>query len=104
MAKKGKIVLSLAVREKLMRGQHDDAVTLLMAEYKIEQRDAERFIAAYREELRERRHELEVLKMQHENQKEEEAERQKYVRYAAWGVGVLVLLALIWLVIEAMLK
>lgn len=107
MAKKGKIRLSLAVREKMMRGQFDEAVELLMLEYKeygLEKDFAERFIARYRDDLRERKVELEVLRMQHESQQEEAEEKQKYVRYAAWIVIGLVFVALAWLLAKYMMN
>ncbi len=96
-----KHTLSLPVREKLMRGQQDEAVALLMNELQIDQPTAESLISQYRAGLRERRLELEALKMQHDQQKQEQAEKTKIVRYIAWGVGVLVLLALIWLLSKA---
>lgn len=104
MTKKGKVVLSLAVREKLMRGRYDEAVELLTIEYKIEKPIAERFIEAYRIELRERKNELEVLKMQRQNQQEEEIEKQKYIRYAAWAVAVAVSIVLLWMLMKVLAK
>ncbi len=104
MTEKKKVSLSLAVREKLMRGLYDEAVDLTMIEYKVEKDIAERLIEKYREELRERKQELEILKMQRESELEEAAERQKYYRYGAWAVGVAVLLALVWLFFKGLSK
>lgn len=93
-----RVKLSLAVREKLMRGLYDEAVQLIMVEYKVEQDYAERFVEKYKNELRERKTELELQRMQHEAKKEAQSEKQKYIRYAAWSVVAIVFIALVWLI------
>ncbi len=81
--------LPLAVREHLMRGQYDGAVSVLEAEHDMTRETAEQMIEDYREALRERKIALEV---QVALQQEKEANGTKWI-WATLGLYLLLMLS-----------
>ncbi len=74
--------LPLSVREHLMRGQHDDAVSVLGSEHGLSEDEAKQLIEAYRQVLRERKIALDIQIMNDQQAKEA---REQYHFYWLWG-------------------
>lgn len=92
--------LPLTVREYLMRGQQEQAIEQLTADYELSKAEAEALIETYREQLRERKLALEVQVMQAENAREEDERKHTIL---VWGVRIAVFV-LILVALMLMLK
>lgn len=95
--------LPLSVREHLMRGQHDSAVEVLETLGKTKA-EATELIEAYRATLRERKVALDIQIMNEENEKENAAQKQLMI---LWGSRILItvlVLALMYLLLQAGLR
>lgn len=89
--------LPLAVREYLMRGQTEQAITTLVESHGKSSAEANQLIETYRQQLRERKLALDIQIMQKENT---EDNQRKIFLFIVWGVRSLVVLTvflLIWL-------
>lgn len=87
--------LPLTVREHLMRGQHDAAVALLVAEYGQSDDSAKKLIEDYRQALRERKIALDIKIMNEQQDKDTRELQQFWIR---WGVRLsLLALSLVFL-------
>ncbi len=91
--------LPLSVREHLMRGQTDRAISVLENDYNYSKEQAEKLIADYKESLRERKIALEIQVMNEKAEKEEEQQKQNMIRWGAYGVTILILLILLYIML-----
>ncbi len=92
--------LPLSVREHLMRGQTDSAVSVLENEYHHSKALAEQLIADYRENLRQRKLSLEIQVMNEKADREEKRQKQNIIRWAVYGVTILILLILLFMMLN----
>ncbi len=94
--------LPLPVREHLMRGQHDAAVSLLVNEYQQTEESAKQLIEAYRQNLRERKVALEIQVINEQQAKET---RDMQQLWWVWGVRIALViasLALLYLMLRSL--
>ncbi len=92
--------LPLSVREHLMRGQTESAISVLENEYQHSKEAAEQLIADYKQSLRERKIALEIQVMNEKAEKEEEQQKQNIIRWAAYGVTALILMTLLFMMLS----
>lgn len=92
--------LPLSVREHLMRGQFESAVSVLENDYQHSKADAEQLIADYRENLRQRKLALEIQVMNEKADREEEQQKQNMIRWATYGVTILILLIVLLMMLR----
>lgn len=93
--------LPLAVREHLMRGQHDVAVSVLVDHHGHSENSAQQAIEDYRQALRERKIALDIQIMNEQQAKEARDIQHVWVR---WGVRialVVVSLALLYAMLQS---
>ncbi|PID64423.1 MAG: hypothetical protein CR963_00675 [Gammaproteobacteria bacterium] len=94
--------LPLPVREHLMRGQHDAAVSLLVNEYQQTEESAKQLIEEYRQNLRERKVALEIQVINEQQAKEAHDMHQLWW---VWGVRIALViasLALLYLMLRSL--
>ncbi len=92
--------LPLSVREHLMRGQTESAISVLENEYQHSKEEAEQLIADYKESLRERKIALEIQVMNEKASREEEQQKQVIIRWATYGVTILILMILLFMMLS----
>ncbi len=94
------IDLPLSVREHLMRGQTENALSVLENDYHHSKDEAEKLIADYKESLRQRQFALEIQVMNEKIAKEEQQHKQTIIRWVTYGVTILVLLILLLMMLR----
>ncbi len=92
--------LPLNVREHLMRGQHAAAVKCLVDKHELDKAKAEQLIENYRQNLRERKIELDIKIMQEQQRQEGQEESQLLWRWGLRAALVLLFLTLVYLMVE----
>lgn len=90
-------LLTLEVREALMRGQHETAVELLMQSQGINKEQAEQCIADYKLALKERNLMLNVQVMQEQQANENKRRQQPIILWSVRIAAVITVLLLFFL-------
>ncbi len=92
--------LPLEVREHLMRGQQESAVSVLENQCACSETEAEQLIATYREKLRQRKLALDIQVMNEQVEREENKQKQVIIRWAAYGITIVILSVLLYMMLS----